>query len=161
MPIEVLLADDTDFVRKAIRRLLESDPEIQLVAEATTLHQVIDIAGKLRPHVIAMDLHMDRHATTTPLRLKSSIGISPLVAISIWTDDEAKALADSLGAVALLDKVNLVVELIPTIKRYSHVHGQTASAEQAAQLEWRENKSRSAVPFPQPRANHGPFGPSR
>jgi chemotaxis response regulator CheB len=134
MPITVLLADDTDFARLAIRRLLESDPEIQLVAEAATVHQVIEIAGKLRPHVIIMDLHMHRRESTTPLRFKSSIGVSPLVAISTWNNHEAQTLADSLGAVALLDKTNLAAELIPAIKRYSHVHRQTAHPEQAAQL---------------------------
>ena len=34
MPVKVLLADDTDFVRRAIRRLLEARPEIEVVGEA-------------------------------------------------------------------------------------------------------------------------------
>jgi DNA-binding NarL/FixJ family response regulator len=116
MRIKVLLADDTEIVRTAIRRLLDSDPEIQLVAEAATFTQVIEIADKLQPHVIVMDLHMNRKENTTPRRLKSALDRSPLVAISIWNDDEAKALADSLGAVTLLDKINLTTELIPAIK---------------------------------------------
>ncbi|MGB6544377.1 MAG: response regulator [Candidatus Acidiferrales bacterium] len=117
MPIKVLLADDTAIVRDAIRRLFEHDPEIQLVAEATTLAQMIDIADKLHPHVIVMDLHIGRRESKTSMPLRSSSGIPPVVAISIWNDDDARTLADSLGAVTLLDKINLASELIPAIKR--------------------------------------------
>jgi hypothetical protein len=63
----------------------------------------------------------------TPLQLKSSIGGSRLLAISIWNDAAAKTLADSFGAVTLLDKVNLAVELIPAIKRCASDRQQTSS----------------------------------
>jgi hypothetical protein len=42
---------------------------------------------------------------------------SRVIAISIWTDEETKALADSYGAVALLDKTKLASDLIPAIRR--------------------------------------------
>jgi hypothetical protein len=38
-----------------------------------------------------------------------------LVAVSIANDEEAKALAQSFGAVTLLDKMKLFDELVPTI----------------------------------------------
>jgi hypothetical protein len=41
-----------------------------------------------------------------------------IVAISIWNDDDANALAESFGARVLLDKVNLASALIPTIKLF-------------------------------------------
>jgi hypothetical protein len=37
--------------------------------------------------------------------------------MSLWTDADAKALAESYGAVALLDKSNLALELVPAILR--------------------------------------------
>jgi hypothetical protein len=40
------------------------------------------------------------------------------LAVSFINDNEAKALAESCGAAALLDKMNLYHELIPAIKRY-------------------------------------------
>ena len=43
----------------------------------------------------------------TPSQMKSWLVGSRLLAISIWHDDETKALADSFGAVTLLDKMNL------------------------------------------------------
>jgi CheY-like chemotaxis protein len=122
MPIKVLLADDNETVRKAICRLLTSDPEIHVVAEATSFRQALQIAGTQRPHVVVLDLHMGDEREVTPLQVKSSIGASQLLAISIWNDDEAKALADSFGAVTLLDKISLTAELIPAIKRLANGH---------------------------------------
>jgi hypothetical protein len=40
---------------------------------------------------------------------------SLLFAISVWTDEESKSLAESFGADALLDKMDLANRLIPTI----------------------------------------------
>ena len=45
------------------------------------------------------------------------VGESPIIGISIFSDDGAKQLAASLGAAVLLDKANLYNELVPTITR--------------------------------------------
>jgi two-component system, NarL family, response regulator DevR len=122
VPIKVLLADDNEPVRKAITRLLGSEPTIQLVAETTTFAQTLQIASELQPHVIVMDLHMGDEKNVTPSQVKSSLSGSKIVAISIWNDDESKALANSLGAILLLDKIDLAAELIPAIKRCAMDH---------------------------------------
>jgi hypothetical protein len=41
-----------------------------------------------------------------------------VLGISLWNDTEARALAESLGAAALLDKAKLYSELIPAIKQF-------------------------------------------
>jgi hypothetical protein len=41
-----------------------------------------------------------------------------ILAISVWNDSEAKALAEQFGAKALIDKAHLFSELIPTIKTF-------------------------------------------
>jgi DNA-binding NarL/FixJ family response regulator len=118
MTISVLLADDSELVRKAIMHLLEGDPEIQVLAEAESFSQTIQLSGHLHPHIVLLDLHMGDETGVTPSAIKSSFASSQLLAISFWNDDETRALADSYGAVALLDKTKLAFELIPAIKRY-------------------------------------------
>jgi hypothetical protein len=44
---------------------------------------------------------------------------SRLIAMSFWTDEDAQALAERLGAVTLLDKLTLTTDLIPAIKAAS------------------------------------------
>jgi hypothetical protein len=72
------------------------------------------------PQVIVLDVHMrDEHAVI-PSQLKSGLNGSRLLAISIWKDDETNALAETIGAVKLLEKTKLAIELIPAIKQYAN-----------------------------------------
>ena len=73
----------------------------------------------LRTQVVVMDLHMPDDKLITPLQIKASLNGARLISISLWEDDESKKLADNLGAVALLDKMHLVADLIPAIKKYA------------------------------------------
>lgn len=117
MPIKVLLADDTDFMRRAIRGLLEIHPHIEVVGEAANFNQTIQMSKDLKPHVIVMDLRMPDETAVKPFEVKSLLkpSGSKLLAVSIWNDAEAAALAESFGAVSLLDKANLAETLVPAI----------------------------------------------
>ena len=56
--ITVLLADDHALVRRGFRRLLEDDPELSVVGEASNGEEAIALAASLTPHVIVMDAAM-------------------------------------------------------------------------------------------------------
>ena len=116
MSIKVLLADDTDIVRRVIRSLLDAQPEIELVGEAADYAQTIQMTNDLKPQVIVMDLHMPNETDVAPLDVKSHLTHgSQLLAISVWNDEDALALSKSFGAATLLDKMDLGSKLIPTI----------------------------------------------
>jgi len=115
----VLLADDNECVRAAILRLLQNDPDIQVLAQGASYAQTIELASKLHPQVIVLDIHMNDERTVTPAQLKSALMGSRLLAMSIWNDDETKSLAKTIGAASLLDKSELASELIPAIKQDS------------------------------------------
>lgn len=116
MVITVLLADDSEVVRKSIRGLLGQYPEeIELVGEADSFAQTIEMVGHLRPQVVVLDVHMkDFQPTDIKTRLENCG--SCLVAISVWTEEETRRLAESFGAVILLDKMRLSDELMPAIR---------------------------------------------
>jgi chemotaxis response regulator CheB len=114
--IKVLLADDSEIMRRAIRNLLRSQPEIELVGEAADFPQTIQMMKQLTPEVIVMDVHMPKGTAATFLDLKSRLNHgSRMLAISVWNDEDTKKLADSLGTFPLLDKMELADKLIPTI----------------------------------------------
>ena len=56
--ITVLLADDHAIVRRGFRRLLEDDPEITVVGEASDGDEAIRLAASLTPQVVVMDAAM-------------------------------------------------------------------------------------------------------
>jgi two-component system response regulator NreC len=56
----VLLADDHGVVRKGLRFLLESEPDIEVVGEAAEGHEAVRLAEELAPEVVIMDIAMPR-----------------------------------------------------------------------------------------------------
>lgn len=113
MPITVLVADDAEVMRRELRWFLAESPTIKLVGEAADFAGLVQMARDLRPQIIVMDLHLvpREHGQ---LKLCLDCG-ARLLAISFASDDEAKVLADNLGAVRLLDKMNLYRDLVPAI----------------------------------------------
>jgi DNA-binding NarL/FixJ family response regulator len=118
LSIKVLLADDSEVMRRAIAKLLNEEPSTSLVGEAKGFAETIQLANELRPDVLVMDLHMsdEREYSPESVRFQLSMHSGCIVAISVWNDEQAKALAKRFGARVLLDKVNLYSELIPAIK---------------------------------------------
>jgi DNA-binding NarL/FixJ family response regulator len=117
MPIRVLLVSDKDAGRQAIRQLLQTQPEIELVGEAADFPQAMQMSNDLKPQVVILDLHLPDEARLSPLEISSLLnsGASRLLVISIWEDEEANVLADKFGTLALLDKKDLGNKLIPAI----------------------------------------------
>jgi RNA polymerase sigma factor (sigma-70 family) len=58
LTVRVVIADDQALVRAGFRKLLEVDPEIEVVAEAGDGLEAVEAAGRLRPDVILMDIRM-------------------------------------------------------------------------------------------------------
>jgi DNA-binding NarL/FixJ family response regulator len=124
MSIKILLADDSEIVRRGIRQLVAAQTEIQIVAEAVDFAQTIQMANDLKPRVIVMDLHMPDEFNVTPQDMKSLLNHgSQLLAISLSNDEDAKELAESFGATILLDKIDLANTLIPTIMQLGRKQG--------------------------------------
>src|SRR5678815_1798024 len=79
MPIKVLVVDDSRFMRDAIMRLFNDNPDIQVVAQAESFTQTIELAGELHPEVIVMDLHMPDERSVQPTALKASLNGAKVV----------------------------------------------------------------------------------
>jgi len=58
MTIRVLLADDQKLVRAGFRSLLERDPDIDVVGEASDGARAVELAARERPDVVLMDIRM-------------------------------------------------------------------------------------------------------
>jgi DNA-binding NarL/FixJ family response regulator len=120
MAIRVLIADDSDIMRAAIAKTLKADPDLEVVGEATNFAETLERAGTLKPDIVLLDLHMPDERRYSPEIVKGPLLQSTgcILAISVWNDGEAMALAKSIGAVALLDKADLAATLISSIKMH-------------------------------------------
>jgi DNA-binding NarL/FixJ family response regulator len=115
--VKLLLADDSEAICKAIRAFLSREPTVELLGEAHTLPQTVEMASMLQPDVVLLDLHMPAiqgfELSTVKGRLLTCTG--RVIAMSFSNDDETRALAQEYGAATLLDKANLARELIPAL----------------------------------------------
>jgi chemotaxis response regulator CheB len=120
MSIKVLLADDTDLMRHAIRKLIKEEPSIELVGEASNFGQAVQLIADFRPEVLLLDLHLAEKREFTPALVKLQLtSVENVLAVSFSNDAEAEALAESYGAKLLLDKMKLFNQLIPAILKCS------------------------------------------
>ncbi|MEY2441336.1 MAG: hypothetical protein QOJ46_762 [bacterium] len=58
MSVRVLLADDQAMVRAGFRMILGSEPDFEVVGEASNGEQAVDSARRLKPDVVLMDIQM-------------------------------------------------------------------------------------------------------
>jgi chemotaxis response regulator CheB len=63
MPIKVLLADDSDVMRSAMRRILEEEPRIVVVGEAATFAKTIQMIGGFKTGGLAVGFTHGRKAS--------------------------------------------------------------------------------------------------
>ena len=113
MTVKVLIVDDSDIMRKAIKVFLKNQPEVRLVGEASDLPEAIRKTAELHPDVIVLDLHLTEK--NGAIELTALLGAARVLAITFGTDEVSTVLAEHIGAETLIDKMDLTAELVPAI----------------------------------------------
>jgi len=87
--IRLLLVDDHEVVRTGLRMLLEGQPDLQIVAEASTGQEAITMAGQYQPEVVVMDITLpDITGIEATRRLKELYPQIAVVALTIHEDEQ-------------------------------------------------------------------------
>ncbi|MGC8792301.1 MAG: response regulator [Bryobacteraceae bacterium] len=85
--IRVLLADDHALVRQGFRMILSAQPDIEIVGEAGTGRETIELAEKLRPDVVVMDVAMpEMNGIEATRRLATLAPRTRVLALSMYKD---------------------------------------------------------------------------
>jgi len=115
--ITVLLADDHMVVREGLRSLLEAEKDIEVVGEAETGREAVELTRKLLPAVIVMDIAMPQlnglEATRQILKARPATRI---LLLSAHGDDAYVEQATALGAAGYLIKQNSALVLAKAIR---------------------------------------------
>jgi two-component system response regulator NreC len=87
--ISLLLVDDHEVVRTGLRMLLENQPNIKIVGEASTGLQAIELVDSIHPDVVIMDITLpDISGIEATRRLRQSHPDLPVVALTIHEDEQ-------------------------------------------------------------------------
>ncbi len=115
--IRVLVADDHGVMRDGLCRLLETDPDIRVVAVAKDGREAIEQAAATRPEVILMDVSMPRMGGIEATR--SIAGIAPeaaVVMLSMHSAERTVGEALEAGARGYLLKESAGAEVLSAVR---------------------------------------------
>jgi two-component system response regulator NreC len=114
--LRVLLADDHGVVRKGLRFLLESEPDLEVVGEAADGRQAVDMTSQLRPDVVVMDIAMPRlngiDATSQIVKQNPDVGV---IMLSMYSDEEYLVRTLTAGAKGYLLKDSAETDLVSAV----------------------------------------------
>lgn len=115
--ISVLLVDDHNIVRQGLKAVLSAEGDINVLAEAQTGREAVQLAARLRPEIVIMDLAMPLlngwEATRQILKAAPSARI---IILSTYDTDEHIQQAIAAGAAAYLIKQTAAADLVKAIR---------------------------------------------
>jgi len=115
--IRILIADDHALVREGIRKLLELDPDIQILNEVGDGQGAINLARRDKPDIILMDVNMPGTDGVVATRvIKKEMPSVHIIALTIYEDEEVVEMVKA-GVSAYVLKDVAGAELIDTIHR--------------------------------------------
>ncbi|MFH1743522.1 MAG: response regulator transcription factor [bacterium] len=117
MNIRILLADDHVIVRENLRRVLENEPDTQVVAEATDGCEAVRLALESSPDVVLMDISMPNLDGIEAARqiLRKAPDVKILI-LSMYSDRRFVEQALKAGVSGYLLKNNAVSEVVNAIR---------------------------------------------
>lgn len=112
-PLRVVVVDDQPLVRAGFSKILEREPDIDIVGEAADGVEALEVVGRLRPDVVLMDVRMPRlDGLVATERLRSTVPEARVVVLTTYDLDEYVLRALRAGACGFLLK-DVPAELVP------------------------------------------------
>ena len=105
MKIRILVADDHSLFRMGLKSIIEQEPDMQLVAEASNGEEAVKLSQEYAPNVVIMDLMMPKlsGADATKAIIKASPN-TKIILLSSFGDSPDMLRAISYGAFGALTK---------------------------------------------------------
>jgi len=115
--ITVLLVDDHALVRRGFRRMLEDDPEISVVGEASDGREAVRLALELKPKVIVMDCAMPELSGIDATRkILEKLPNAEILMLSMHSEETLVSQALEAGARGYVLKNAMDLDLVSAVK---------------------------------------------
>jgi two-component system response regulator NreC len=112
MTLRVLLVDDHELMRQGLRSILESEGGVEVVGEAANGREAIELAKKLTPQVVVMDVAMqDMNGIEATRQVRSACPGVKVIALSSHSDSRYVTAMLDAGASGYVLKANAYDDL--------------------------------------------------
>jgi DNA-binding NarL/FixJ family response regulator len=116
--LTVLLVDDHALVRRGFKRILEDDPGIEVVGEASDGEEAVQVATKTRPAVVVMDCALPGISGLDAMRrILQARPETAILMLSMHSEDTLVRQALGAGARGYVLKSAIDLDLVNAIKR--------------------------------------------
>jgi len=116
--ISVLLVDDHSLVRKGFRRILDDDPELTVVGEASDGTDAVTKAQELKPQVIVMDMAMPGlNGMQASIEILKMLPKTAILMLSMYSEENYVRNALEAGAKGYILKNAMDIDLANAIKQ--------------------------------------------
>jgi two-component system, NarL family, response regulator NreC len=116
-PLRILIADDHEVVREGMRALIEHEPGWQVCGTAINGQEAVDIAKKLKPEVVILDMTMPELDGLAALRhIKRALPNTEVVIFSAHHSEEVIEQLFDAGAKSYIQKSDAGRHLVAAIK---------------------------------------------
>src|SRR5215212_167251 len=113
----IIIADDHKLVRGAMRSLLDSQPDLQIIDEAKDGQEAIDLTRLQRPDLVLMDVRMPKmNGLEATQMIKEELPTTKVLIVSAYEDPGLDSEAVRAGADGYVLKLSLVQELVDAIR---------------------------------------------
>ncbi len=121
MGITLFLVDDHEVVRRGLKDLIESDPEIKVIGEAATAQEAVEKIPSVAPDVAVLDVRLpDGSGVEVCREIRAKSPEVYCLMLTSFSDDEALFSSIMAGASGYLLKQVKGRELISAIKRVAN-----------------------------------------
>jgi DNA-binding NarL/FixJ family response regulator len=115
--VRLVIADDEAMVRRGLRMLVESEPDLEVVGEAGDGAEAIELARRTRPHLVLLDIRMPRIDGLTAARRILALPHAPhVLMLTTFDEDENVYEALRIGTSGFLLKAAPPEQLLDAIR---------------------------------------------
>ena len=115
--VRIIIADDHDLVRGAMRSLLDSQPDLRVIVEAKDGQEAIELCRLQRPDLVLMDVRMPTvNGFEATQIIKEELPTTKVLIVSAYEDPLLTSEAVRAGADGYVLKLSVVQELVDAIR---------------------------------------------